>query len=72
MGIPSSYNPFNYQYLFVRTDWLKELGLPEPKTMDDFIKIAEAFKTKNPGGTKQAYGIAVSKTHLVSRQALPV
>ncbi|MGG3311159.1 extracellular solute-binding protein [Paenibacillus lautus] len=61
MGIPSSYNPFNYQYLFVRTDWLKELGLPEPKTMDDFIKIAEAFKTKNPGGTKQAYGIAVSK-----------
>lgn len=61
MGIPSSHNPFNYQYLFVRTDWLKELGLPEPKTMDDFIKIAEAFKTKNPGGTKQAYGIAVSK-----------
>ncbi|WP_339290143.1 extracellular solute-binding protein [Paenibacillus sp. FSL W8-0187] len=61
MGIPSSYNPFNYQFLFVRTDWLKELGLPEPKTMDDFIEIAEAFKAKNPGGTKQAYGIAVSK-----------
>ncbi|MFD0869802.1 MULTISPECIES: extracellular solute-binding protein [Paenibacillus] len=62
MGIPSSYNPFNYQYLFVRTDWLKELGLPEPKTMDDFMKIAEAFKTKNPGGTKEAFGIAVSKS----------
>ncbi|MEC0204590.1 extracellular solute-binding protein [Paenibacillus lautus] len=61
MGIPSSYNPFNYQFLFVRTDWLKELGLPEPKTMDDFIKIAEAFKAKNPGGTKEAFGIAVSK-----------
>ncbi|MGE7826668.1 extracellular solute-binding protein [Paenibacillus sp. NPDC093718] len=61
MGIPSSYNPFNYQFLFVRTDWLKELGLPEPKTMEDFIKIAEAFKEKNPGDTKQAYGIAVSK-----------
>ncbi|OME95343.1 ABC transporter substrate-binding protein [Paenibacillus lautus] len=61
MGIPSSYNPFNYQFLFVRTDWLKELGLPEPKTMDDFIEIAEAFKAKNPGGTKEAYGIAVSK-----------
>ncbi|OZB92456.1 ABC transporter substrate-binding protein [Paenibacillus sp. XY044] len=62
MGIPSSYNPFNYQFLFVRTDWLKELGLPEPKTMDDFLKIAEAFKAKNPGGTKEAYGIAVSKS----------
>ncbi|WP_244364381.1 extracellular solute-binding protein [Paenibacillus cellulositrophicus] len=62
MGIPSSYNPFNYQFLFVRTDWLKELGLPEPKTMDDFLKIAEAFKAKNPGGTKEAFGIAVSKS----------
>ncbi|GIO54525.1 extracellular solute-binding protein [Paenibacillus cineris] len=62
MGIPSSYNPFNYQFLFVRMDWLKELGLPEPKTMDDFLKIAEAFKAKNPGGTKEAFGIAVSKS----------
>ncbi|WP_260869134.1 extracellular solute-binding protein [Paenibacillus sp. Y412MC10] len=62
MGIPSSYNPFNYQFLFVRTDWLKELGLPEPKTMDDFLKIAEAFKAKNPGGTKEAFGVAVSKS----------
>jgi putative aldouronate transport system substrate-binding protein len=62
MGIPSSYNPFNYQFLFVRTDWLKELGLPEPKTMDDFFEIAEAFKAKNPGGTKEAFGIAVSKS----------
>ncbi|GIP32870.1 extracellular solute-binding protein [Paenibacillus sp. J2TS4] len=62
MGIPSSYNPFNYQYLFVRTDWLEELGLPEPKTMDDFFEIAEAFKAKNPGGTKEAFGIAASKS----------
>lgn len=61
MGIPSSYNPFQYQTLFVRTDWLKELNLPEPKTMDDFMKIAEAFKAKKPGGTKEAFGIAVSK-----------
>ena len=53
--------PVQLSILFLRTDWLKELGLPEPKTMDDFIEIAEAFKAKNPGGTKQAYGIAVSK-----------
>lgn len=61
MGIPSSYNPYQYQYLYVRTDWLKELNLPEPKTMDDIMAIAEAFKTKNPGGTKTPYGLAVSK-----------
>ncbi|MFC3773356.1 extracellular solute-binding protein [Paenibacillus sp. GCM10012303] len=61
MGIPSSYNPYNYQFLYVRTDWLKKLNLPEPKTMADFMKIAEAFKTQDPGGTGKSYGLAVSK-----------
>lgn len=61
MGIPSSYNPYNFQYLYVRTDWLKKLNLPEPKTMQDVLTIAEAFKTKDPGGTGKPYGIAVSK-----------
>ncbi|OPA76655.1 ABC transporter substrate-binding protein [Paenibacillus selenitireducens] len=61
MGIPSSYNPYQYQYIFLRTDWLKKLNLPEPKTMQDLLTIAEAFKTKDPGGTGKPYGIAVSK-----------
>ncbi|WP_194229818.1 extracellular solute-binding protein [Paenibacillus donghaensis] len=61
MGIPMSYNPYQYQYLYVRTDWLKKLNLPEPKTMADLMTIAEAFKTKDPGGSGKAYGIAVSK-----------
>ncbi|WP_018755884.1 extracellular solute-binding protein [Paenibacillus terrigena] len=61
MGIPSSYNPYNFQYLYVRTDWLKKLNLPEPKTMQDVMTIAEAFKTKDPGGTGKPYGLAVSK-----------
>ncbi|MDQ1908994.1 extracellular solute-binding protein [Paenibacillus sp. GD4] len=34
--------------LWVRKDWLDNLGLPEPKTMDDIINIARAFKTKDP------------------------
>lgn len=61
MGIPSSYNPFDFQNLFVRTDWLKELNLPEPKTMEDVFKIAEVFKEKKLGGAKEAFGIAISK-----------
>ncbi len=61
MGIPSSYNPYQYQYLYVRTDWLKELNLPEPKTMADVVAISEAFKAKNPGGKSSTYGLAVSK-----------
>lgn len=61
MGIPSSYNPYQYQFLYVRTDWLKKLNLPEPKTMADLLTIAEAFKTKDPGGTGKPYGIVISK-----------
>ncbi|MCU6712884.1 extracellular solute-binding protein [Paenibacillus sp. J5C_2022] len=61
MGIPSSYNPYQYQSLYVRTDWLKELNLPEPKTMADMMTIAEAFKEKDPGGTGTSYGLAISK-----------
>ncbi|WP_372636156.1 extracellular solute-binding protein [Cohnella sp.] len=61
MGIPSSYNPYQYQYLYVRTDWLKELNLPEPKTMADVVAISEEFKAKNPGGKSTTYGLAVSK-----------
>jgi len=61
MGIPRSSNPFNSQFVYVRTDWLKKLNLPEPKTMQDLIKIAEEFKTKDPGGTGKAYGLALNK-----------
>ncbi|MFC9773796.1 extracellular solute-binding protein [Paenibacillus chitinolyticus] len=61
MAIPSTSNPYYAQFLWVRTDWLKKLNLPEPKTMEDVAKIAEAFKTKDPGGTGKAYGLAFNK-----------
>ncbi|WP_010502584.1 extracellular solute-binding protein [Paenibacillus elgii] len=61
MAIPNTYNPYNYQFLYVRTDWLKKLNLPEPKTMADMMTIAEAFKAKDPGGTGKPYGLAISK-----------
>jgi len=49
--------------LWVRTDWLKKLNLPEPKTMDDFLTIADAFTTQDPDGNQKddTYGLAVSK-----------
>ncbi|MFD0674057.1 extracellular solute-binding protein [Cohnella sp. GCM10027633] len=49
--------------LWVRTDWLKKLNLPEPKTMDDFLKIADAFTNQDPDGNgkKDTYGLAASK-----------
>jgi putative aldouronate transport system substrate-binding protein len=49
--------------LWVRTDWLKKLNLPEPKTMADLLKISEAFTTQDPDGNNKAdtFGLAMNK-----------
>ncbi len=46
--------------LFVRGDWMEELGLEDPKNLDDIVAIANTFKEKNPGGNVQS-GLLVSK-----------
>lgn len=61
MAIPQTGNPFAPQLLWVRSDWLKKLNLPEPKTMQDLMTIMEAFATKDPGGTGKSYGLALNK-----------
>ena len=40
----------SYTYLWVRQDWLDKLGLQPPKTLDDVIAVAKAFRDKDPGG----------------------
>ncbi|MCX7656248.1 MAG: extracellular solute-binding protein [Treponemataceae bacterium] len=35
---------------FIRKDWLDKLGLPLPKTMDEFYAVLKAFRDKDPGG----------------------
>ena len=62
-GIPKgSTNVGGYQYLFVREDWRTALDLPEPKTLEDFRTLAEAFTTQDPdgNGVNDTYGIALS------------
>lgn len=34
----------------IRKDWLDKLGLPMPKTQDDYVKVLEAFRDKDPNG----------------------
>jgi putative aldouronate transport system substrate-binding protein len=63
MAIPFTDSPTNYSsYLWVRQDWLDKLHLPAPKTMQDVLKIAEAFSKNNPGGAANTYGLAATKT----------
>lgn len=49
--------------IWIRKDWLDKLKLSEPKSMQDVIKIAEAFAFNDPDGNgkKDTYGIAMEK-----------
>ncbi|WP_127588559.1 extracellular solute-binding protein [Paenibacillus koleovorans] len=40
--------------LLIRKDWLKKLGLSEPKTLDDWYTVLKAFKEKDPNGNGKA------------------
>ncbi|WP_110931886.1 extracellular solute-binding protein [Paenibacillus bouchesdurhonensis] len=52
--------------MYVRTDWLEKLGLPEPQTMQDALAIAEAFTKNDPDGNgkNDTFGLALTKTFL--------
>lgn len=49
--------------LFIRNDWLKNVGLGPPKTMDDVIKIAIAFTKNDPdkNGKDDTFGLSLDQ-----------
>lgn len=51
------------QFLWIRTDWLKKLDLQPPKTMEELLKISDAFTTRDPDGNGRddTYGLAITK-----------
>ncbi|OAS17892.1 extracellular solute-binding protein [Paenibacillus oryzisoli] len=54
------------EMIWLRTDWLKKVNLSPPKTMDDVMKIAEAFSKMDPdeNGKNDTYGLAINKEML--------
>lgn len=50
--------------LFVREDWRKKLNLPEPTTMADFEKLADAFINLDPDGNgkNDTFALALTKS----------
>jgi len=61
LGLPLlGTQPDNVNLLYIRKDWLKKVGMYEPKTMDDLIAVATAFKEAKLGG-KDTYGICMGK-----------
>jgi putative aldouronate transport system substrate-binding protein len=49
--------------LVYRKDWLEAVGLPAPKTIDDFYNMLKAFKEKDPdkNGKADTYGMVMAK-----------
>lgn len=57
--------------LWIRADWLKKLGLSEPKTMADLEKILDAFVNGDPDGNgqKDTYAIGVAGANMAGNSA---
>jgi putative aldouronate transport system substrate-binding protein len=53
MAIPDFGHPLDSQVIWVRQDWLKKLNLPNPTSLENVRRIAEAFVTRDPDGNGQ-------------------
>lgn len=60
-ALPRS-RPLTRNGLLYRKDWLDTLGLKEPKTLDDMIKVIRAFANDDPdrNGKKDTIGISMA------------
>ncbi|MEC0256788.1 extracellular solute-binding protein [Paenibacillus lautus] len=49
--------------VYYRQDWLENVGLEQPKTIDDFYNMLKAFKEKDPDGNGKddTYGLVMVK-----------
>lgn len=57
-GVPGVTTSYPYGAI-VRQDWLERLGLPEPRTREEFAGVMKAFAEKDPDGNGKAdtYGM---------------
>lgn len=53
----------NSRSMLIRTDWLEQLGLPMPKTVDDLYNVSKAFTTDDPdgNGAQDTFGIGAAE-----------
>ncbi len=64
LGIPDYVDPYmSTQLMWIRTDWLENLQLQAPTSLEELIETAEAFVQNDPdqNGKPDTYGFAVSK-----------
>ena len=64
MAIPKTQLSDGQDFLWLRKDWMDNLGLEEPSTIDDIAEVLRAFIEDDPDGNGQAdtVGLAVRNT----------
>jgi putative aldouronate transport system substrate-binding protein len=50
----------NISMLYIRKDWLDKLGLAAPRTLDELIAVARAFRDRDPDGNGRNDTIAIA------------
>lgn len=59
LGLPiTGATPDSANFLFIRKDWLDQVGMEAPTTIDELIEVARAFKDAQLGGP-DTYGICM-------------
>lgn len=69
-ALPEHKDPYNKMtVLWLRKDWLDNLGLQAPKTIDEFYEVARAFSEDDPdgNGVRDTYGLALSGKEFYSQ-----
>ncbi|CAK4858142.1 unnamed protein product [Aphanomyces euteiches] len=59
-GLNECYHCSYPNKMWLNSKWMEKLKLPEPKTTEDFKKVLEAFKTKDPNGNGKADEVPLS------------
>jgi len=69
-ALPKVEDPFSGAYMmFIRQDWLDNLGLKIPVTMDDLKAVAYAFTYDDPDGNgkNDTYGLALDGINIINK-----
>lgn len=68
-GLPIISNPYSgANMMFIRQDWLDNLGLSMPETMEDLQAVAHAFTYDDPDGNgkNDTYGLALDGIKVIN------
>lgn len=68
-GLPKVGNSYDsVPLMFIRQDWLENLGLEVPDTMDELMEVAKAFTHEDPdqNGKDDTYGLAIDGVNVFS------